>query len=364
MNRPAICFAAFLAASGSARADSLTDEVGVGTTDTSRQSPRAGNFSNNLNASFDLSDKWILNAGLALTLEGATTPPKGSNFAGSASGVVAFSAGLEFDPSEHVSLNLDADVSPQSTQTSSSQLKYVDSTGKQGDANTELRVASSNSSLAGSVSYESAGESNFEWGLNLGLTATHFNSTQRITRVQTANGPVTTQQVIASCNANPGPTPPCSRAEMQALRASTYSLDSAKVSVGSSITAFSDTDLSVAFDYYSYNQDPTQAGYFSLGNAGRTVVSGGGGIAIAPLRYLVRPEIGHRFGDFLARLWVTSGEYVHQTGQATRSIGTKMQYKFTKAFRLWASASFQRDIDANGIASNSANYGLGAGYHF
>jgi hypothetical protein len=363
MNRPAICFAAVLAASGSGsvRANSLTDEVGVGTTDTSRQNPRAGNFSNNLNARFDLSDQWILSAGLALTLEGATAPARGSRFGGSSSAVAAFSAGLEFDPSEHVSLGLDVDVSPQSTQTSSSRLDYVDSSNRPADANAELRAASSNSSVSGSISYDSAGDSNLEWGLSLGVTASHFSSTQRITRIQTASGPVTSQQVIASCNANLGT---CSRAEVQALRAASYSLDSEKVSVGGSITAYSDTDVSVTFDYYTYNQDPTQAGYFSIANAGRTVVSGGGGIAIAPLRYVVRPEIGQRFGDFSARVWGTSGHYVDQTGRATRSIGTKLQYKFTKAFRLWGTASFQRDFDGSGTPTNSANYGLGAGYYF
>ena len=361
MNRAALCFAAFLAASGSALANSLTDEIGVGTTDTSRQNPRAGNLSNNLNARFDLADKWLLSAGLAMTLEGATAPPKGSRFGGSSSAVAAVSAGLEFDPSEHVSLALDVDVSPQSTQTSSSRLNYVDSTGKPADANAELSAASSNSSVSGSISYDSAGESNLEWGLILGLTASHFASTQRITRIQAASGPVTSQQVIASCNANKNT---CSRAEMQALRAASYSLDSEKVSVGGSITAYTDTDLSMTLDYYAYNQDPTQAGYFSIANAGRTVVSGGGGIAIAPLRYVVRPEIGHRFGDFSARVWGTRGQYVDQTGRATRSIGTKLQYRFTKAFRLWGTASFQRDTDASGTATDSANYGLGAGYYF
>jgi hypothetical protein len=263
--------------------------------------------------------------------------------------VAALSAGLEFDPSEHVSLGLDVDVSPQSTQTSSSQLNYVDSTGKPVDASTELRAASSNSSVSGSISYDSAGDSNLEWGLSLGITASHFASTQRITRIQTASGPVTTQQVLASCYANKGT---CSRAEIQALQAASYGLDSEKVSVGGSITAYSDTDLSVTFDY------------FSVASAGRTVVSGGGGIAIAPLRYVVRPEIAQRFGDFSARVWGTTGQYVDQTGRATRSIGTKLQYKFTKAFRLWGTASFQRDFDGSGTPTNSANYGLGAGYYF
>lgn len=362
MNRPsAPILAAIVLASASVRANSLTDEIGVGTTKTTRQNPRAGSLSNNLDASFDLSEQWTFNAGLGLTLEGATAKAPGSDFGGSSSEVANFSAGLQFDPTDSVSLGIDADVSPGSTQTAASQMQVVDSTGKETTANTQIRSSASNSSLGVTFGYDSAGESNLEWGFNLGLTGSHYSTTQRIVRIQTKSGDLTAAQVIAYCNAYPTN---CSQAERMALRAEPADLDSAKLSVGANLTVYRDTDLSLEADYYGYSQDPTQAGYFSVGQAGRTTISSGNGIAIAPLRYLVRPEIGHRWGDFSARLWVTSGQYVDQTGQATRSVGTKLQYKFTKAFRLWVSASLQRDTDATGVATNSGAYALGAGYRF
>ena len=71
-----------------------------------------------------------------------------------------------------------------------------------------------------------------------------------------------------------------------------------------------DTDLTLSGDYYHYEEDPTQVGFFSVATAGRTLVTGGNGVPIAPLRYLLRPEVVHRFGDFSAKLWVTTGRYV------------------------------------------------------
>ena len=354
----AACLCAF-AFAFAARANSVTDEVGVGTTDTTPDNPRAGNLSNNLDASFDLSDRWTLNAGVGLFREAATPRATGSDFGGSASGIAAFSAGLEFDPTDAVALALDAEVSPSSTQTSASQLTFTNPKDNSTVvANDQLRAASSSSSIAGSVSYDSTGDSDLEWGLNFGLTGNHFATDQRIVAVQTSSGPQSSAYLKDICK-NGGK---CSRRVLAALRESPATLDSARVSVGGTITAYTDTDFSLTADYYGYDQDPTQVGYFSIG--ARQTVSGGGGIAIAPLRYLLRPEVVHRFGDFSAKLWVTTGEYVDQTGQATRSIGTRLQYKFTKAFRLWLSLSVQNDTDQTGGSITSGNYGLGAGYRF
>lgn len=361
MRRLSFVLALGLAASA-ARANSITDEVGVATTTTTPQNPRAGSISNNLAATFELSERVSFLAGLALTAAGAVPPPQGSPFASSSSTVAAFSAGLDFDASENVSLGLGLDFSPTSTQYSSSQITFRDNTtGNQTVANDQLRTISSNSSLDLTASYDSAGESDLEWGLNAGVAGNHYETDQRIVRLQTERGGVvTTQQVEASCQASGK----CSQALLSALRQKPASIDSLKLSGGAMITAFRNTDLSFSVDYYGYNQDPTTAGYFSVGAAGRTSVSGGNGIPIAPLHFLTRSEIGHRWGDLSGKLWFTAGHYVDQTGQATRGAGARLQYKFTKSFRMWASASGQRDTDETGRATDSANYALGAGYKF
>src|SRR5205085_7319885 len=86
-------------------------------------------------------------------------------------------------------------------------------------------------------------------------------------------------------------------------------LDSERFSANVSATLFTDTDVTLSGDYYVYQQNPAQVGFFTLVAAGR-----GAGVPIAPLRYEVRPEVVHRFGDLSARLWVQAGEYVPGTG--------------------------------------------------
>jgi hypothetical protein len=130
------------------------------------------------------------------------------------------------------------------------------------------------------------------------------------------------------------------------------------------MTFAADTDVRLFGSYYAYEQDPSQVGYFSVGSAGREQIAGGSGVPIAPLRYLVRPEVVERLGDFSVRLWVQGGRYVAGTAQTTRSAGLKLQYKFTNAFKMWATATGQRDVDSDGAISSTWGGTLGAGYKF
>jgi hypothetical protein len=348
-----------LASGPAARASSVSEEIGVGTTQTTEQNPRAGSLSNNLSARFDVAEAWTLSAGLSLTLEGATPKPQGQPFGGSSSGVASFTAGADYEASDAVTLSLGFEVSPASTQTSASTLTYRDaSTGAQVTGASELRATSSSASAVAGVAYDSTGDSNLEWGLSGDVSFDHLSTDQSIVRIETSTGPMTPAQYLASCKASHK----CSPALLAALRQAPATLNWAKLSVGGLVTAYHDTDFSLGVDYYAYAQDPTSVGFFSVGS--RNTVSGGGGIPIAPLRFVVRPEVAHRWGDFSAKLWVTDGQYVDQTGQATRSIGGRIQYKFTKKFRMWLSASGQRDTDAGGNSTASGAYLLGASLRF
>jgi predicted porin len=129
------------------------------------------------------------------------------------------------------------------------------------------------------------------------------------------------------------------------------------------MTAWTDTDFTLAGDYYHYQQDPAAVGYYSVAFVGRSA-NFGNGVPIAPLRFSVRPEVLHRFGAFSVKLWVTAGHYVSGTGESTTGLGAKLQYKFTKKFRLWVTATGQRDIDQNGNPTRSGGLAMGAGYRF
>ena len=170
----------------------------------------------------------------------------------------------------------------------------------------------------------------------------------------------TAAQISDYCNT----TKKCGKALLSVLRETPSELDSERVSASVTAIVEQDTDLTLSGDYYHYEEDPTQVGFFSVATAGRTLVTGGNGVPIAPLRYLLRPEVVHRFGDFSAKLWVTTGRYVTGAGDSTSGIGLKLQYKFTRKFRMWATVGGQRDTDEAGNETRSGSFAMGGGYRF
>jgi len=132
----------------------------------------------------------------------------------------------------------------------------------------------------------------------------------------------------------------------------------ARVSASALAIIARDTDVGLDLDYYGYADDPV--GILNPATAGRT----GTTAPLAPLRYLVRLGATHRFGDFSLRGWVQGGEYVPEAGEGTASLGVKAQYKFSRAFRMWISATGQRDEDPTGAVSRTGILALGAGVRF
>src|SRR5438876_444698 len=239
------------ALSAPVRADSVTNQVIVSSTQATEANPRATVFTDMLNSSIDIGDDWSVSAGASLTLQGQTPAASRGQFGESGSAVTLFSAGADWSATDQVTISATVDVSPQSTQ------------------------------LAGT--------------------------------------PVTLRQ--ANGNELSG-----------------------------------DADVSLLADGYLYDEDPAKIGYFGLAALGR-----GPGLPIAPLQYRIRPEVQHRMGDFSARLWVEAGEYVPGTGDSTAGIGTRLQYRFTKAFRAWLTLAGQRDVDSGGHVTRSGSVAAGAG---
>jgi hypothetical protein len=108
----------------------------------------------------------------------------------------------------------------------------------------------------------------------------------------------------------------------------------------------------VSGDFFAYVQDPRNAGYF-LGVG-----------PIAPLRWVVRPEATHRFGDVSVRLFAQLGRYAGGTAQSTAGLGARGEYRFAEAFRVWLSVSGQSDVDELGATSRSIVASLGGGWRF
>jgi len=190
-----------------------------------------------------------------------------------------------------------------------------------------------------------------------------YDIDQSISRIRTADGTTLTAQELidqtnAYCAAHPRRTK-CGQNVLNALKATPSTLSFERLSAGATARLFRATDLTLLGDYYVYNQDPSQVGYFGLAAVGRE-----GGLPIAPLRYLIRPEVQHRFGDLTAKVWLQAGEYVTGTAETTAAIGLRLQYKLSKAFRAWMTVSGQRDVDANGNESRFGTVSGGLGFRW
>lgn len=350
-----LLFALALVATG-ARASSVSNELSSNSTQATETNPRAGNVADALNATFDLSDNWALNAGASLTAEGQTPALQSGAFGSSGNAVTSFSLGIDWQPSDAWTTGLSVDLSPESTQSTGTQVQ-ITTAGTAADA--LLRSKSSSFEAGLDVSYDTSGESNLEWSFGGGVSTTHLSTDQQITRVRATNGTASSPTEIRNyCTSHPKK---CSRSVLAALRAQTgVTLDSQKLNAALTAILAKNTDLTLSGDYYIYDQDPTQVGYYSVARVGRV----GNGLNIAPLQFSVRPEVTHRFGDFSAKVWVQAGQYVSGAGQSTAGLGLRLQYKFTKAFKLWATASGQRDVDEQSNTTKSSSISLGAGYRF
>ncbi|MGZ6123795.1 MAG: hypothetical protein ACXWLR_02490 [Myxococcales bacterium] len=349
---------AILGVAAGARANSVSNEVFVNGAQTTDANPRSTVFTDALNANFDLGTDWTVSGGLSLTLEGATQAATRAQFGESGSAILLFTGGLDWSATENLTLGATLAGSPASTQ-------FVGTPITLGTVLTaDAQVRSRTSQLSGGIdaSWDTLGLSDLEWSFDLGIDLSHYDIDQSIPRVRTASGTLTSQQleqrVNAYCGSNPQ-IPNCGRNLLDALKGTPVTLDFARLSAGATATLFRDTDVAMLGDWYVYVQDPAQVGYFGLASLGQ-----GAGLPIAPLRYLVRPEILHRFGDFSAKLWLQAGEYAAGTGQNTAAVGLKLQYRFTKAFRAWITGSGQRDVDAGQNVTRSGTVSLGAGYRW
>jgi len=360
---PIAVFAACVAALGasSARAQSLRDEFSVNSAQATDASPRSGNVADALTARFDLSDQWSVAVGGVATLEGKTPALQRGQFGTSGALISTLSLGVDWDPTDHLSLGIAFDLSPSSTQYAGTQLTVSNPGQPNRDANLLVKSISGEENLGLDFGYDTAGDSDAEWAFNTGVQLNNLSSEQDVTAVRFTGSPRTESKaaLVTYCASHP-----CGRSLKAALKDTSISLQSIKLSAAGTLTAWVNTDFTLTGDYYGYNQDPTQLGYFSVAYAGRSVTTGGNGIPLAPLRYLIRPEATHRFGDLSVRLYLQAGEYVSGAGQGTAGIGTKVQYKFSKKFKLWISLAGQTDTDDLGNQTNSGTFALGAGYRF
>jgi hypothetical protein len=355
---PAAEAAAAPAAKKGPSTGSVTEELTVDKADSTPENPRAGSASNHLAASFNLGEEWALDFSFDFTATQAADTGS-APFPDRGGKATSFGIGADWDPNDHVSLGAVFNFSPKSTNISGTTLDYT-AGNKSTTLDAQLRADSSSANAGLSFNYDTAGDGDLEWTFSLGVTGSQLDTTQVVTAVQLRNGTsISKSQLGTYCTNNPKACPKTLKA---ALKERAYTLDSAQLSAGVMATIFEDTDLGVTVDHWLYDQDPTEVGYFSL--TGQKGFSGGGGVPIAPMNSDVRVDLIHRFGAFSVKVNGSVGGYVDGTGGGTYGGGVKLQYKFSKQFRLWLTLAARHDVDDSGADSVSRSGALGAGLRF
>jgi len=354
MRRAAALIALVLATA--ARAHSVSNEVIVSSGQSTETNPRPAVFTDSLSGSFDLGEDWTVSGGASVTLQGATGAATSAGFDQSSSPVTLFSGGLDWWAEEHWLAGLTLDLSPRSTQFS---VAAIPATSTSPAVDAQVRSESSQLGAALDLSWFSSGQSGLEWSFNVGLGFSHSSIGQSIPNVRTTTGETLTSDEFTQryCAAHPR-IRNCARNLNDAFSGTRRPLDVERFSASATATILLDTDVSLFAEYYVYNQDPGVLDYRVA------ALAFGAGMPIAPLQYLIRPEVQHRFGDLSVRLWAEGGEYVAGTAQNTAGLGAKVQYRFSKAFRAWITAAGHRDVDDRGVSTNWSTISGGLGYRW
>ena len=343
-----------------AGAHSVSNEVGVGTSQVSPRNPRSGFLYDRVSGVADASESVSLRFDLTLTHDDSTQPTQGASFGDTGGNIFAGAVGVDWSPTEHFPLSAELDFSPKSTQSSDATVSFdVGSISSNADA--LLKATSSALGFLVSGGYETAGDSDFESEANGYFSLTHYSTTQIVSDIATASGPIDRQQIIAYCSRTLYLGQGC-REIARALRAEPADLNQFRLAASFTETFVKDTDLTVGSAYYLYDKDPAQVGYFSIASIGRSVALGNG-IAVAPLRFSARSDLAQKLGIFSAGIWYQYGQYVPGDGYG-HSAGLKLQCKITKAIKLWTSGTWQRDYDAQDNGQTSTTFALGGRYSF
>ena len=348
-----------LLAAGAARGSSIRDEISVLGAQSTPQTPRAGNVSNLFGIAVDVGEGWTISGTAHVTVEESTPAPAGSGFPDRGGVVTAFSAAVDWEATSNWAFGLALDVSPESTITSDARINVPVT--PQGENTTRadalVRAASSYLSAEFLATYDTSGFSDLEWFFTGAIALSRFDTNQHIDEARRQNGAVLSSSELRSlCGSQSSSCYPY----LPAIDGLSDQLRSARLSLGALATIATHTDVGLSADYYGYFDDPSNVGVFSLASVGRF----GAGAPIAPLRFVVRPEVTHRIGPLSLRLWAQAGEYVANVGRGTATIGTKVQYRFSRAFRMWIGAAGQRDVGNTGEVSRSGWLSLGAAYRF
>ena len=252
----------------------LTGEVGGGQTTPSPTSATSSFFYQRAAGRFSPTPKLELAATFRATEDLARSPDKGSSYA--TKGDVVFYGGLDgsYDISEHFTLTLGINGSPSSRRDIGTSILATQPSGASGNVDAAVRAETNSVGGLLELGYDSASDTgdahDVDIALDLSPAVTRFGTTQS----------VLSPDVAAA-----------------AIKPRTASLVQGRLGSTATLTILQNTDLSLDFAYFVYNQkNPGDIGLFNASTASGLTTSFGAGLPMLPPRFTVRPEIGERLG--------------------------------------------------------------------
>jgi len=341
-----------------AAAHSVSDEASIGFTQQNNRNPRTGFLADSLRGTLTLSDALSFRLGVTLTHDNPSPPAKGTRWGDTGGNIFAALLGVDWTVNDHVGLGAELDGSPPNIQRNGTTVEFLDAQRTTATADALLKATSSSEGALLSFSYDTAGDSDTETAVDFSVAGTRFDTGQSLARIEQNGVAVTAQQVREQCAAATTSTQLATcRALRPALRGEDVTLAQLVLKAAVTETLFTDTDVTLGGAWYLYDQDPTQVGYFSTLALGRSQgLQFGSGVPLSPQLFVLRPELFHRFGPFWVSGWYQYTRYVDNEGDG-HGLGLKLQYTLGKRVRLWASGTWQRDLQpaepsATGAARN------------
>lgn len=340
-----------------ANASSVSNEVGLGSQQATATQPKTGFASDQLTGVFDISNSVSARLNVGLNLDQGQSPQNGSAFPQSTStAVITSDFAIDWAASDHWDVNGDFNFSPATTSYQDTTVTFAQADG--GTVPLDSLIKANNGSVGAGfvVDFNTAGDSAAETDVSVGVGWTRFSTLQQVAEAQGPQGNVFTgAQLQQYCQRATTAGARIACAELApAFKADGAAFDQFRISGGIVETLFSDTDVGLSGAYYLYDADPTGVGTFSnsLRLKSRTVTASlGAGVPIAPLVYTVRPDLTHRFGPFSAGVNYQHGLYYGTQGYSN-SVGVRLQYRFSRSWKIWLTATVQADTQP---ADSTAN---------
>ncbi len=333
-----------LLGAGPVRAHSVSNEVALGLSEDSKASPHGPHVADQLTFRFDLSDDWSMKLGGTYTYDTETPPPEGAAFATSSAQVLTVVGGLEWDVSPRVTVYLEAAGSPRASQSFDGVLTFQAADGTKIPFDVLLYNATSSVGVLGGVTWQLGGTEFIDtvFGgtvIDLSVGWTLLTTQQRVDGIVVDGKPSNRGELLVACTLYPRR---CA-ALRPFLKGGEDSLNQLVVSLALLQPVGSSTDLGLSGSYYGYDQDPTQAVFFT---ARANVAAGdslGAGFPLAPVRWSISPNVAQRFGGWTLAPWYQYLSYASSIGHA-HVAGLRISWRIDPAWTVWVSGSAQWDL--------------------